>query len=158
MRCANIVELQVVSHLLSRIFHFLANLRLRFQLLVRIQQLSNFIQRSLWIFLPSKEFNWLFFGQLTRKIVEINDINHFIIIRNKLYMIQPQNLVKLAPLKSILIIMYQLLTVDILLYTIYDRRFMGERMFPPSTDVCLFRFYGISTFVGYLMPNPFLYK
>ena len=24
--------------------------------------------------------------------------------------------------------------------------------------VCLFEFYGISTFVGYLMPNPFLYK
>ena len=24
--------------------------------------------------------------------------------------------------------------------------------------VCLFGFYGISTFVGYLMPNPFLYK
>ena len=24
--------------------------------------------------------------------------------------------------------------------------------------VCLFRFYGISTFVGYLMPNSFLYK
>ena len=23
---------------------------------------------------------------------------------------------------------------------------------------CLVRFYGISTFVGYLMPNPFLYK
>ena len=23
---------------------------------------------------------------------------------------------------------------------------------------CLFGFYGISTFVGYLMPNPFLYK
>ena len=29
-----------------------------------------------------------------------------------------------------------------------------------STDfiVCLFGFYGISTFVCYLMPNPFLYK
>ena len=24
--------------------------------------------------------------------------------------------------------------------------------------ICLFGFYGISTFVGYLMPNPFLYK
>ena len=24
--------------------------------------------------------------------------------------------------------------------------------------VCLFRFYGISTFVGYLIPNLFLYK
>ena len=24
--------------------------------------------------------------------------------------------------------------------------------------VCLFGFYGISTFVGYLMPNPFLYN
>ena len=24
--------------------------------------------------------------------------------------------------------------------------------------MCLFGFYGISTFVGYLMPNPFLYK
>ena len=24
--------------------------------------------------------------------------------------------------------------------------------------ICLFVFYGISTFVGYLMPNPFLYK
>ena len=26
-----------------------------------------------------------------------------------------------------------------------------------SLFVCLFGFYGISTFVGYLMPNPFLY-
>ena len=24
--------------------------------------------------------------------------------------------------------------------------------------VCLFGFYGISSFLGYLMPNPFLYK
>ena len=24
--------------------------------------------------------------------------------------------------------------------------------------ITLFRFYGISAFVGYLMPNPFLYK
>ena len=30
---------------------------------------------------------------------------------------------------------------------------------PCSYDfVCLLGFYGISTFVGYLMPNPFLYK
>ena len=30
----------------------------------------------------------------------------------------------------------------------------------PSDEifVCLFGFYGISTFVGYLKPNPFLYK
>ena len=27
-----------------------------------------------------------------------------------------------------------------------------------SLFVCLFVFYGISTFVSYLMPNPFLYK
>ena len=27
-----------------------------------------------------------------------------------------------------------------------------------SLVVCLFGFYGISTFAGYLMPNPFLYK
>ena len=26
------------------------------------------------------------------------------------------------------------------------------------SSVCLVEFYGISTFVGYLMPNPFLYK
>ena len=28
----------------------------------------------------------------------------------------------------------------------------------PVLNVCLFGFYGISTFVGYLMLNPFLYK
>ena len=27
-----------------------------------------------------------------------------------------------------------------------------------SRDVCLFKFYDVSTFVGYLMPNLFLYK
>ena len=29
---------------------------------------------------------------------------------------------------------------------------------PAFWFVCLFGFYGISMFVGYLMPNPFLYK
>ena len=27
-----------------------------------------------------------------------------------------------------------------------------------KVNVCLFGFYGISTFVGYLMPNPFSYN
>ena len=43
--------------------------------------------------------------------------------------------------------LFKQMTVD----EIYDKS--GQFMF-----VYLFGFYGISTFVGYLMPNPFLYK
>ena len=39
-------------------------------------------------------------------------------------------------------------------------RHQGRQLFIEAVTrlVCLFGFYGISTFVGYLMPNPFLYK
>ena len=36
--------------------------------------------------------------------------------------------------------------------------FVSNLMPNPVYIWCLFGFYGISTFVGYLMPNPFLYK
>ena len=35
---------------------------------------------------------------------------------------------------------------------------LNSTAFKLGTFVCLFGFYRISTFVGYLMPNPFLYK
>ena len=37
---------------------------------------------------------------------------------------------------------------------------MNPFILPLAMDklYCLFKFYGISKFVGYLMPNPFLYK
>ena len=36
--------------------------------------------------------------------------------------------------------------------------FMSDGKAPLSNSVCLFEFYGISTFVDYLVPDPFLYK
>ena len=34
----------------------------------------------------------------------------------------------------------------------------NEGVFNTTTFVCLFGFHGISTLIGYLMPDPFLYK
>ena len=42
---------------------------------------------------------------------------------------------------------------------IFHLRHESEYIHSPSIGlVCLFEFYGISTFVGNLTPNPFLYK
>ena len=42
------------------------------------------------------------------------------------------------------------------LHVFVEHHYRSNRLF--GKTIWLVRFYGISTFVGYLMPNPFLYK
>ena len=58
------------------------------------------------------------------------------------------------------------LTIYIQRYVNWSTNFRGLPLNVPMgpvclklvNSVCLFGFYDVSTFVGYLMPNPFLYK